>query len=112
MEIWMFRKLFFCPKNPRIKNIKISQNFWAMKGDNFVGLDHNSLRMFEVYQFVHASTTCEVTAKTLHLILDKIDQFDGEMYQNTSGCIKLNKILVEEMIGSFVLAVCLEICGL
>ena len=50
--------------------------------DNLVGFDYNILRMFEAFNLYMRQQNVEqqkenLTTKTLHSIVDKIDQFDG-----------------------------------
>ena len=90
------------------------------QGDNPVGLDHNTLRMFEAFNLYMRPQNVEqrkeaLTTKALHSIVDKIDQFDGrdvsKYIRVYSREMELNKISEVEMIGSFDLAVVPEIRG-
>ena len=90
------------------------------QGDNPVGLDHNTLRMFEAFNLYMRQQNVEqrkeaLTTKALHSIVDKIDQFDGrdvsKYIRVYSREMELNKISEVEMIGSFDLAVVPEIRG-
>lgn len=90
------------------------------QGEQSVGLDHNTLRMFEAFNLYMRQQNVEqrkeaLTTKALHSIVDKIDQFDG---RNVSKYIRvyaremeLNRISEGEMIASFDLAVVPEIRG-
>ena len=58
------------------------------QGDNPVGLDHNTLRMFEAFNLYMRQQNVEqrkevLTTKALHSIVDKIDKFDRRDVSNT-----------------------------
>lgn len=65
--------------------------------DNHIGLGHYTLNMFESFNLYMCQQNVDqcketLTTKILHWIVDKIDQFDCEMYQNTSGIMQKNKV--------------------
>lgn len=92
----------------------------AGQGDASIGLDHGTLRMFEAFNLYMRQQNVEqrkeaLATKALHSIVDKMDQFDG---RNVSKYIRvyaremeLNRVLENEMIESFELAVVPEIRG-
>ena len=71
------------------------------QGDNPVGLDHNTLRMFEAFNLYMRQQNVEqrkeaLITKTLHSIVDKVDQFHGrdvsQYIRVYSREMELNKI--------------------
>ena len=90
------------------------------QGEQSVGLDHNTLRMFEAFNLYMRQQNVEqrkeaLTTKALHSIVDKIDQFDGrdvsKYIRIYAREMELNRISEGEMIASFDLAVVPEIRG-
>ena len=92
----------------------------AGQGEQPLGLDHATLRMFEAFnmymQHQQVGQRKEALAtKALHSIVDKMDQFDGrdvsKFIRVYAQEMELNRVLEHEMVESFELSVVPEICG-